>query len=99
MSKKLKQIFSMLLAMTMVTGLLGGCAGSSGSVDTITDIKDTGAQNAAAASEDGTLEPWQLAATSTYEPYPETVTYTIGLRVRADVAYPEGSTDTARQCL
>lgn len=42
MSKKLKQIFSMLLAMTMVTGLLGGCAGSSGSVDTITDIKDTG---------------------------------------------------------
>jgi putative aldouronate transport system substrate-binding protein len=97
MNKKLRRSLSLLLAMTMVTGLLGGCAGGSDSVDTVTDVKDAGTQAAGAASEDGTSDPWQLAATSTYESYPETVTYTIGLRVRADVAYPEGSTDTAEE--
>lgn len=101
MSKKLKRVFCLLLATTMVTGLLGGCTGSSSdSVDTITETKDAVTQDAGAASdpkEEGTTDAWQLAATSTYEPYPETVTYTVGLRVRADVAYPEGSTDTAEE--
>ncbi|HEX2985723.1 MAG TPA: ABC transporter substrate-binding protein [Caproiciproducens sp.] len=38
---------------------------------------------------------WKEAETSPEKPYPELVTYTVGLTVQSNAAYPKGSKDTA----
>jgi putative aldouronate transport system substrate-binding protein len=66
-------------------GLLGGCAPK-----TETATKSTPKDSTSDVS-----EQWNLAKTTPDAPYPEEVTYTIGLQVSANVTFPEGSNDTA----
>lgn len=47
------------------------------------------------ATNDSEKDALELARTTPYEPYPELVTYTIGVTVSSNVSYPEGSNDDA----
>ena len=88
MNKIGKKFVSAAMTAAMTLTLFAGC-GSTAETDS------TGkTENAASTEKADSSDPWELASTTTYEPYPETVTYTIGVTARADVAYPEGSTDT-----
>jgi putative aldouronate transport system substrate-binding protein len=80
-----KKGISISLSLAMI--MLAGCGSTQGI--------GTSAESTKASAESTAQDAWEKAATSTYAAYPEEVKYTIGLRVRADVAYPEGSSDTA----
>lgn len=103
MKVKLKKLTVILMTAAMTAQVLGGCGGSAASnnaAQTDEAAETTAAAETATAAEtEGQTaaadDPWEAAKTSADIPYPETVTYTMGLTVRADVAYPEGSTDTA----
>lgn len=77
--------------------LLGSSLAGCGNVaETTTEQEKSSEQDQEGkVSSSATGDAWTLAETTTYEPYPETVEFSVGVRVRADVAYPEGSADTA----
>lgn len=89
MKERTKKLTAAILTAALTLTLFAGCgsdaqtAGNTGNGDSTGNTQVVGTEDA-----------WELARTSTYEPYPETVTYTIGVTARPDVAYPEGSTDT-----
>lgn len=85
MKERSKKLTAVTVITALLVTLLMGCGSDSQTAGTIgnTEIAETGDADA-----------WAVASTTTYEPYPETVTYTIGVTARPDVAYPEGSTDT-----
>lgn len=97
MRKKLGKCLALVTAITLSMSMVTGCSSKNGDTDATSDkaevTKQADQSNDSQATDE--TDPWKLAETSTYEPYPETVEYTIGVTVRADVAYPEGSTDTA----
>lgn len=88
-NERTKKLTAAILTAALTLTLFAGCgsdaqtAGNTGNGDSTGNTQVVGTEDA-----------WELARTSTYEPYPETVTYTIGVTARPDVAYPEGSTDT-----
>lgn len=81
MKASLRKNLVLCMAIILVISMLGGC-------------KENKESNVV-SNENGSDDGWTKAKTSTYGPYPEIVNYTIGVTVRADVAYPDGSTDTA----
>lgn len=94
---KAKRVLGLLLSATMLMGVLSGCGSSESEVtsDDTTQTSEAGAE----VSADGETDPWVLAATDPYAPYPETVNYTIGITVDPNKSYPEGSTDTAENSI
>ena len=89
MREKGKRLTAAAMTAVLTLTLFGGCGNESQTTD-----GNIGSAGNTEAVETGTKDSWELSETSTYEPYPETVTYTIGVTARPDVAYPEGSTDT-----
>lgn len=89
MRRKGKRLTAAAMTAVLTLTLFGGCGNETQATG---DNSNTG--SAGNTETAGTADAWGLAETSTYEPYPETVTYTIGVTARPDVAYPEGSTDT-----
>lgn len=88
-----RKFFHKCLVLTVTTslimGMLVGCSSKK------EDTKETDNKNTITESNSETTDPWELARTTPYEPYPEEVSYTIGLQVNASVTYPEGSSDSA----
>ncbi|BCJ92859.1 hypothetical protein acsn021_04280 [Anaerocolumna cellulosilytica] len=86
MKRKLYQkCFALTAVFCLTMGLLGGCAPKT----------ETTTKNTPKDSTSDVSEQWNLAKTTPDAPYPEEVTYTIGLQVNANVTFPEGSNDTA----
>lgn len=69
----------------MMAAVAAGCSSSKEEEKSSDSVGETSATN----------DPMEKARTTPEEPYPELVTYTLGLEVRPTAAYPEGSTDTA----
>lgn len=84
---KAKRIMSLVLVSTMLSLTVIGCGASQ-----TTSKGDAGAASATdegKVSSEGETDPWVLAATDPYAPYPETVNYTIGVTVDPSKTYPE----------
>lgn len=71
---------TIVLILCLITGMITGCSKKS---------KEVGNS----APKDG--KDWETARTTPYTPYPELITYTLGLEVKNDVSYPEGSNDNS----
>ncbi|BCN31491.1 type 2 periplasmic-binding domain-containing protein [Anaeromicropila herbilytica] len=86
-----RNIFKKFIVITtticLTVSLFTGCSNKKD------DTKDVAGKNS--VSESKSKDPWELARTTPYEPYPEEVQYTIGMQVNASVAYPKGSSDNA----
>ena len=89
---KAKRWIGLGLTCVLLGSSLAGCGNVA---ETTTEQEKSSEQNQEGVASSATGDAWTLAETTTYEPYPETVEFSVGVRVRADVAYPEGSTDTA----
>lgn len=91
---RLQRFVGSMMTAAILVGTLEGCGGAAAMTDSKSGTEDTQVSSSVSES-NGSQDAWESARTSTYTPYPETVAYTIGTTVRPDVAYPEGSTDTA----
>jgi putative aldouronate transport system substrate-binding protein len=95
MRRRLVKYLAVVVAIALSISMVTGCSKKAEESGADSDNKEVSAltenDNKQVADE---TDPWKLARTTTYAPYPETVTFTMGITVRADVAYPEGSTDT-----
>lgn len=75
--------FALVSVVCLTVGLLTGCSPKT----------EDAAKNTPPDSASNSLEQWELAKTTPETPYPEEVTYTIGLQVNASVTYPKDSSD------
>ena len=93
---KTKRIISTLAIFTLGCSLLSGCGGTADKGKASKSPQSLSEKTVSKAASSGSTEDkWEEARTTPYTPYPETVTYTVGLQVNPKVAYPEGSTDNA----
>ena len=93
---KTKRIISTLAIFTLGCSLLSGCGDTADKGKTSKSPQSLSEKTVSKAASSGSTEDkWEEARTTPYTPYPETVTYTVGLQVNPKVAYPEGSTDNA----
>ncbi|HEX3078143.1 MAG TPA: ABC transporter substrate-binding protein [Lachnospiraceae bacterium] len=88
-----EKLVTLMLVGCLVVGSLAGCGKKDDDKATSSDAKGTSQDSASGDNKEA--DAWELASTTPYEPYPETVTYTTGLQVNATITYPDGSTDTS----
>ncbi|PXV91212.1 carbohydrate ABC transporter substrate-binding protein (CUT1 family) [Lachnotalea glycerini] len=86
--KIIHQCLLMTITICFTMNLFTGC-----SLKKDNATQETGVRNE--TLESNSTDSWELARTTPYEPYPEEVTYSIGLQVNASVTYPSGSDDNA----
>ena len=86
---KAKRWIGLGLTCVLLGSSLAGCGNATET--TAEQEKSSGQNQKVGDSSSATGDAWTLAETTTYEPYPETVEFSVGVRVRADVAYPEGT--------
>lgn len=79
----LKKALALLMSSCLTVSIATGC----GQTQTTESTPHT--------SSGKNSDTWKEAATSPEKPYPELVTYTVGLTVQSNAAYPKGSKDTA----
>lgn len=90
---KFKKMVSAFAIVALGCSLIGcGEKGSAGSSKTSGSTKASASTTKASTS---TGDKWEEARTTPYTPYPELVTYTVGLQVNPKVTYPEGSSDNS----
>ena len=98
---KAKRIVALGLTAILLMGAVAGC-GADGKTEQTTESAAPGGAGTADDSAqtdtkeavddqtaDGEADPWVLAATDPYTPYPDTVNYTIGVTVDPSRTYPE----------
>lgn len=93
---KVKRLISTIAIFTMSCTLLSACGNTDNKEKSSQSVKSS--TKASTSKSTASTEPkdkWEEARTTPYTPYPELVTYTVGLQVNPKVAYPEGSSDNA----
>ncbi len=90
-----KRLLALMLSICFMVPMVYGC--SSNKAEDVNGSSDSTQTNGMDTDKAGSesKDALEKARTTPYEPYPELVTYTLGMQVATTITYPEGSGDTS----